>query len=517
MKQTLGLLLFSVFLLHSGPVHAELIGICKRPGWLRGVALYLIDDNSGRTVELGESLNVNVDLLAEERISTAQNGEIILFEGTVYEGYLTKVVVEHGTIQLTRVQQVQFGHVEQTATYWILSGLAFTPDGLLYASLVRRDEVSPPYRYSSELYEIDQVSGTARLIGELRNPEHQTLPQIRNIAFSPDGILYGWDAAGPNRGLARIDPSTGTVSDVPQVSPLNGLTGMAFGPDGTLYGSWDDVFAIDLETGERTYLSSTASSSSSCSAVVSDIAYYRLPLPPVARRPTGPPRFHDNLYLIDCFPCPECFEKPCDPRVNPDLDRFFISDPRNKINATFSYSKLGMTASDGRIKAAAPLNLGGKTLFVASAPDAGQKNTGDGAIMFFEAGSKVVRRINGTAGEGLGRDMDVRGGDVAVVSTKRLLRLRGMKVEAEIVLPRELRGDRGVQVAYTDDIDGDGRPEVLLGAPYASVGALREAGQILVIGSKSDAVIDRHYGRVAYQHLGKTLLGLDTNLGKRVK
>ena len=113
--------------------------------------------------------------------------------------------------------------------------------------------------------------------------------------------------------------------------------------------------------------------------------------------------------------------------------------------------------------------------------------------------------------------MDVRGDDVVVASTQRLLRLKGQKVTSEMSLQPELFAQRGVHVSFTDDMDGDKRADILLGAPYAKVGRYREAGQIQLIGSSSGKVLFVVQGRTRGEHMGEVLLPMDLSFGPRKK
>jgi parallel beta-helix repeat protein len=234
----------------------------------------------------------------------------------------------------------------------------------------------------------------------------------------------------------------------------------------------------------------------------------------VAPIPEPPPELpRESLFLIDCGPCPACFEKFCDPRVNPELDLFLIWDPLKKIAESFSRSRIGLKTGDGPLKAAAPLKGWRDPMFVASAPYADSKEADVGAVLFFNKSGDTVVRIDGKIqGERLGLDMDVREDEVVVVSTQRLMCLKEGKVIYEMSFPKNLFANRGIHVAFTEDVDGDKRPEILIGAPYASIGKYQEAGQIQIIGSKSEKIIDVIYGRTRGQHLGEILQSIDLSL-----
>jgi hypothetical protein len=224
------------------------------------------------------------------------------------------------------------------------------------------------------------------------------------------------------------------------------------------------------------------------------------------------------LFLIDCGPCPMCFARPCDPRVNLGYDQFLIWDPRLDIAESFSRSMLKLRPEDGPLMAAAPvLDQKGQFIFVAAAPYADSIKAADtGALLFFSSSGEIVGRLDGEMpGERLGLEMDVRGDEVVAISTQGMMRLKGGDPIYKMAFKQEdLHADRRAHVAFTDDIDGDKRPEILLGTPYATVGKYQEAGQIQVIGSKSGEIIDVLYGGASGQHLGEILYPADLGSGK---
>ena len=232
---------------------------------------------------------------------------------------------------------------------------------------------------------------------------------------------------------------------------------------------------------------------------------------PIPEPPPELPR--ESLFLIDCGPCPACFEKACDPRVNLDLDKFLIWDPIGEIAGSFSRSGIGLKTGDGPLKAAAPLKGWKDPMFIASAPYADSKEADVGAVLFFNKSGVTIFRVDGKVlGERLGIDMDVRGDEAVVVSSQRLMRIKQGKITFEISIEKNLFANRGVHVAFTEDVDGDKRPEILLGTPFAAVGKIKEAGQIQIIGSKSGKVIDVLYGRTNGQRLGGILQSIDLSI-----
>jgi hypothetical protein len=194
-----------------------------------------------------------------------------------------------------------------------------------------------------------------------------------------------------------------------------------------------------------------------------------------------------NLFLIDCGPCPACFERMCDPRVNPGLDKFLIWDPLENILQSFSYKDLGLKASDGHLAAGAPIiSKNGQITFVVSVPGADYGGKDSGSIIFFDKSGKILGRIDGEkTGEQLGMSMDVSKSEVAVASSLRVLRVRDNKVVSSIPLRKDLQGDKEVRVAFTEDIDADNSPEIVVGTPFAAIKNVLEANRVQVIGSRS--------------------------------
>jgi hypothetical protein len=115
--------------------------------------------------------------------------------------------------------------------------LAFSPSDVLFAIVDRTS--SGPSR--QELFTIDPWSGVGTLVG----PTLRTF--LAGLAFSPEGVLYGWDARS---GLVVIDTFTGAASAVrPGVTSTPDILTIAFAPNGDLFGAREDLYAIDPSTG----------------------------------------------------------------------------------------------------------------------------------------------------------------------------------------------------------------------------------------------------------------------------
>ena len=125
-----------------------------------------------------------------------------------------------------------------------VSGLSFQPGtGVLYGVATTEDQ----------LITIDPLTGagTAAGAGTLGAGTNS----LTDIAFAPDGTLYGYDPIPA--ALVTIDLITGLSTPVVPNPPfvLININGLAFSPDGTLFAtdsSADLLYTVDLVTGALT-------------------------------------------------------------------------------------------------------------------------------------------------------------------------------------------------------------------------------------------------------------------------
>ena len=116
-------------------------------------------------------------------------------------------------------------------------GMAFAPDGRLYASI--GEEL---------LYELDIAAGTATVVGSLA-------PYIamRSMAIDGAGQGIGWDFGG--EWLFHINMDDASIASLGYLSggPYDALD---YGPDGTLYGlrNGRELYSIDIGNVTATYL-----------------------------------------------------------------------------------------------------------------------------------------------------------------------------------------------------------------------------------------------------------------------
>lgn len=404
------------------------------------------------------------------------------------------IKISPNTWNITTVGQLTVSPGDDRPHDRALSALASSPTDELYAVYIL------PEPASSVLVRLDPDTGAE----EARVTLTGIVPT--GLEFGSDGTLYGWN---PLAGLVTIDPATGTTTDVKpgNEDDPHRVSAIAFAPDGTLYGfpgylhataneGW--IFRIDHRSGDA---NRAVYMGPGWWPFVDGVAHLGSH-PSLVERP--PRRFMtDNIFLLDCLPCPQCFGRMCDPRVNPGFDQFFLIEPKSGIAEILKRSEIGLHSGDGPLKAGGSIKIQDKTVLVIAAPLAGKSQAG--AVLFLNTKGKLISRVDGKPGDTLGLAMDVRGSDVAVASAKHLVRFRGTKVVSRLVFDSALRVQKALRIAFVDDTDGDKRPEILIGAPYATANGLTEAGTILKIGSKTGQIIRTEIGSTAGQHLGFSL------------
>lgn len=116
-----------------------------------------------------------------------------------------------------------------------IRGLAFDSNDTLYV-------VGDAGSLQRPLLTMDLNTGVGSLIGLTG------FTGVQALEFSPDGILYGWDATA---GLITIDPGTGVGTAVSSSPPADLIQSIAFAPNGTMYGiSQTDLYTIDPTTAQ---------------------------------------------------------------------------------------------------------------------------------------------------------------------------------------------------------------------------------------------------------------------------
>lgn len=125
-----------------------------------------------------------------------------------------------------------------------LRGMAFDSSDTLFGV----DSV-PDITVNDVLVTVDTTTGAVTTIGT-----DLGFSGIQGLAFAPDGVLYAWDVAD---GLLTIDLLTGVATDINNsVAADANIQSLAFDASGVLYGARNDLFSIDLSTGISTLVGS---------------------------------------------------------------------------------------------------------------------------------------------------------------------------------------------------------------------------------------------------------------------
>jgi hypothetical protein len=132
-----------------------------------------------------------------------------------------------------------------------VTGLDLDPvTGTLYGTTGSgsRDPTVPS---PGSLITIDRTTGAGSLVGDLR-PDNET---AADIAFTPDGTLYGWLEAGTNS-LASIDKTTGAATVIGDSGITTFGSGIASNSTGVLFlageGESGPLRTVDRATGATT-------------------------------------------------------------------------------------------------------------------------------------------------------------------------------------------------------------------------------------------------------------------------
>lgn len=207
---------------------AELVGL----SW-QGM-IYRIDESTGTGTQLGQAVSAGLNSAASDPA------------GTVYSAAGRLIVIHPFTATS------EAGPTLTPASFDVRA-MAYSPEGFLYAA--RNVDLPDGTHVSDELYTVDAGTGATTSVGSIG------MPGIQGMAFSPGGVLYGWDdgaGTGAGAGLVTIDTTTALATDVnPAVggSALHVQT-LEFTPDGTLYGARDALYTVDVQSGELTLVGS---------------------------------------------------------------------------------------------------------------------------------------------------------------------------------------------------------------------------------------------------------------------
>jgi len=190
--------------------------------------VFIIDAKTGT----GERVGLAVGFVGLNSLARNSSGDLIS-AGTRRTDRATPILVriDPTTGFATQLATLDLGG--PTSVY----ALAFSPSDVLYAITNRTPGATSP----QDLFTIDPESGRGTLVGRTGRSF------LAGLAFSPEGVLYGWDSRA---GLVTIDLSSGiAISASPGAGGTPDIQTLAFAPNGDLFGARDALFAIDRSTG----------------------------------------------------------------------------------------------------------------------------------------------------------------------------------------------------------------------------------------------------------------------------
>lgn len=209
---------FVLVLLATSASAADIVAIA----WPWGT--YRIDPATGDDETVGSPGNPQLNSLARDLA-----GE---FFSVDTDGNL--VQLDPATGSATVITALDFGGSAPT-----VPAVAFSPSGTLFA--ISRE-------FPDTLYTVNMSTGAGTAVGPLGGFT------VQGLAFSPAGVLYGWDIGS---GLVTINVATGAATDVnPDEGATASLQCLAFTPEGMLYGAQYGLFSIDPATGVPTAVGS---------------------------------------------------------------------------------------------------------------------------------------------------------------------------------------------------------------------------------------------------------------------
>ena len=207
----------------------------------RSANLLRIDPRTGVSAVVG-NLGVN---FASQYVGMDFDMAGVLYVSEAWEGRLYRVDTHAG--KATLVRSVPSG-------WKFLENLAFAPVSVAGPEGATWPAGTLLASSEGELHAIDISTGTAHFIGNTGRGDDA-------YAFSPDGVLYGIDAApggDPNAKppLYRIDTSSAKTTVI--ANSVEAYVSLAFGPDGFLYSTdpWR-LWRIDPKTGASTLVGNT--------------------------------------------------------------------------------------------------------------------------------------------------------------------------------------------------------------------------------------------------------------------
>ena len=218
------------FLLVSIPASADFIGV----GFFNGGRVARINESTGASQIIGFT-SPEVGLTAS--LTRDPLTDTFYTVGGLQSGGIARLfTLDPNTGQTTLIAAL--------SQNLYIQALAASPNGgLLYGT---RD-------LDNTLYTIDPHTGQVAMIGSMG----LGFSTVYALAFAPDGTLYGYtnidgELGNSGPGFFRVDPTTATTTVLTPtgVGPLPQIQDMAFAPDGLLWASSGSAIqTINLQTG----------------------------------------------------------------------------------------------------------------------------------------------------------------------------------------------------------------------------------------------------------------------------
>lgn len=174
-------------------------------------------------------------------------------------------------------------------------------------------------------------------------------------------------------------------------------------------------------------------------------------------------------------------------------DYIFLFDESSDKPITFSKSQLGIKKEDGPVTSALAFqDVKNTRLFAVALPFSDNKDINTGLIILFDAKEKIISRIKGKIkNEKLGLGMIVEKNDLAIASTRRVLRLEYGKVVQEVKLDEKFHSNMNIQVSFIPDQDGDKKKDIQISFVQPIKKKPGREKKVILMGSRSGIITEQ--------------------------
>jgi hypothetical protein len=128
--------------------------------------------------------------------------------------------------------------------------------GLFFENLKDRVVLAPilyAHDRTNRLYTVDVATGQTNIIGTINGLDPRRV--LTDIAFAPDGRLYGIDGNPQPSSLYLIDPVTAQATRIGAMGAVGAaVNALVFSPSGTLFAAGTELYSIDINTGTGTVI-----------------------------------------------------------------------------------------------------------------------------------------------------------------------------------------------------------------------------------------------------------------------